>query len=109
MYRLDLKDACSRRGMTLSELAERTGIPQPSLSRYISGRRDITLRQLGRLALALDVGIEDLVREDSLTSLFSRQLRAIERTAVKKDKRWVLSSHDNLQRFRASKRRKKHA
>ena len=36
--------------MSISELSKRIGIPQPTLSRYLSCRREITLGNLIRIA-----------------------------------------------------------
>lgn len=45
----------SHRGLTQAELARRARIPRPNLSSIERGRRDVSLRTLRTLALALDV------------------------------------------------------
>ncbi len=91
MYRLTLGRACRNSGMTLTELSRRTGIPQPSLSRYAAGRSDITLRQMSRITLALGCDIEDLVEQDSLLSTCAAEIRERENAPGDNDKSWVTS------------------
>jgi transcriptional regulator with XRE-family HTH domain len=98
MYAVNITGACRRRGITLQELARRTSIPQPSLSRYNTGRCDITLRQLGRIAQALGVELEALVEKTSLTAEFRDVIRHMERTATRSDKAWVTRVMADLQR-----------
>ena len=43
------------RGLTQSELARRTGIARPNLSRIEQGGQDVTIQTLRRLAEALDI------------------------------------------------------
>ena len=51
-------------GLTYEQLAERSGIPLRSLKRYISKTHDrlITVDALGRLAVALDLPIVEIMR-----------------------------------------------
>jgi len=44
-----------RRGLTQAELARRARVPRPNLSAIERGRRDVSLRTIRALALALDV------------------------------------------------------
>lgn len=97
MYTVNLRAVCLRHGTTITDLARRTSIPQPSLSRYNTGRSDITLRQLGRIALALGVGVEDLVDSNVLTKDLHREIGSVERTALKRDKAWVSGVLADLQ------------
>ena len=98
VFSLRLKEACSEKGITLTELARRTGIPQPSLSRYISGGRDITLRQLGRIAVALGVSVHALIENEDFEEEFVEVMQAMERRSVQEDKAGVLYVLENLQR-----------
>ena len=98
MYTVDITKACRRRGITLEQLARLTSIPQPSLSRYNSGRCDITLRQLGRIAQALGVDLDELVENTSLTVEFRGTIRRMEQTATRSDKAWVTRITADLQR-----------
>lgn len=50
-----------QKGLTQRELALKTGIPQPNLSRIEKGR-DFKVSTLHQVAMALDVSVEDLVR-----------------------------------------------
>ena len=52
------------RGLTQLRLAERSGISRPSVANVEVGRQNVSLRQLCALALALDVGVEDLLAGD---------------------------------------------
>jgi transcriptional regulator with XRE-family HTH domain len=98
VYRVNITKACRRRGITLKQLARLTSIPQPSLSRYNSGRCDITLRQLGRIALALGTDLNELVDNESLTAEFHGTIRRMERAATRNDKAWVTRVMADLQR-----------
>jgi transcriptional regulator with XRE-family HTH domain len=48
----------------LQRLAERSGISRPSVANVEAGRQNVSLRQLCALALALDVGVEELLAGD---------------------------------------------
>jgi transcriptional regulator with XRE-family HTH domain len=89
MFKLRLKDQCRKKGITLSKLAAKCGIPQPSLSRYESGKSDITLRQLSRLCLVLGVGIGELLKEEVFTEKYAKEIKRAEKAAIKSDKAWV--------------------
>ena len=49
------------RGLTQLRLAQRAGISRPSIANVEAGRQNVSLRQLCALAVALDVGLEDLL------------------------------------------------
>ncbi|HTV33332.1 MAG TPA: helix-turn-helix transcriptional regulator [Methylocella sp.] len=49
------------RGLSLSALAEQTGISQPFLSQIEAGKREGTLSTLAKIAAALSLTIDDLV------------------------------------------------
>lgn len=51
------------RSLTQQQLADKAGISKPYLSQLESGKRRGTTEVLKRLALALDVSLEDLVDE----------------------------------------------
>ena len=36
--------------MTISEFSKKVGIPQPTISRYLTGKREISLENLGKIA-----------------------------------------------------------
>jgi transcriptional regulator with XRE-family HTH domain len=94
MYSLNFKQLCRNHGITLSELSKRTLIPQPSLSRYASGKyasgkSNITLRQLSRIALALNVELEEILQNNILTEKYREEISRKERDNRKQDKAWV--------------------
>ncbi len=90
MYVLKLKKLCKDKKITLTELALRSGIPQPSLSRYVTGKSDITLRQLSRLSETLGVDIEDILeRKESFTKKYSHAIYVREKSEQKKEKKWI--------------------
>jgi transcriptional regulator with XRE-family HTH domain len=97
VYAVNITKVCRKRGITLERLARLTSIPQPSLSRYNTGRCDITLRQLGRIADALGVSLDALVEDTSLTVEFRDTIRRMERTATRSDKAWVTRVMADLQ------------
>ena len=49
------------RGLTMAALAERAGIARPYLSQIETGKRDGTAQTMKKLALALDVTVDDLI------------------------------------------------
>ena len=53
-----IKEVCKEKGITVSQLAEKMGIKQESLSRAINGNP--TLETLERIASALDVDVQEL-------------------------------------------------
>lgn len=53
-----IKDVCKEKGITVSQLAEKMGIKQESLSRAINGNP--TLETLEKIANALEVDIAEL-------------------------------------------------
>ena len=55
-----IKDIAKERGMTLSEVAGKLGIPRSNMSAIASGSRGISLKLLYRISNILDCGIEDL-------------------------------------------------
>ena len=98
MYFLNLKKICRQRQMTMSELSGKSGIPQPSLSRYARGKSDITLKQLSRIALALGVGLEKIVETDIITERYKSRIKRIEKESVQQNKAWVTTVLCDLQK-----------
>ena len=49
------------KGITQQQLADRTGIGLRTLGRYEGGLRSPTLKTLSKIAIALDVSVEDLL------------------------------------------------
>jgi transcriptional regulator with XRE-family HTH domain len=73
-----------KRGLTQEELARRAGVPRPNLSAIERGRREVSLKTVRALAVALDVRPGMLVdgvvpREEEETGELSRE--AMERIA----------------------------
>lgn len=58
-----IKDVCKEKGITVSQLAEKMGIKQESLSRAINGNP--TLETLEKIANALGVDISELFAPSS--------------------------------------------
>ncbi len=58
-----LREARKARGLSLSEVAEATGISRSLLSLIETGRSDITIGRLGRLAQLYEIRLADLVPE----------------------------------------------
>ncbi|WP_099021892.1 helix-turn-helix domain-containing protein [Mycolicibacterium palauense] len=58
-----LRELRTRQGLTLDEVAGRAGIDVSTLSRLESGKRRLALDHLPRLAAALSVSTDDLLRE----------------------------------------------
>ena len=53
-----LREAIRRSGLTGYRLAKDSGVPQPVLSRFINGRRGITLTTASKLAVALGLELK---------------------------------------------------
>lgn len=45
-----LRDAIRASGLSTRDLARRSGVAQPVLSRFLSGQRDLTLRSASKVA-----------------------------------------------------------
>ena len=58
-----IKEVCKEKGITVSQLAEKMGIKQESLSRAINGNP--TLETLERIANALEVDVPELFTSSS--------------------------------------------
>lgn len=56
------KTLIANRGLTQTELAERIGIPQPTLSQIVCGRRKLLFDEAYLIGEALQVDLEDLAR-----------------------------------------------
>lgn len=60
-----LSEVRKRRSMGIVELGERSGLAYPTVSRYLCGKRRMTIRALFKLADALGLTVEvDLVGEE---------------------------------------------
>lgn len=74
-----LRTARQRAGLTQRQLAERTGIPQPSIARIESGRADV---RVGTLEILLDGCSSHLVAE-SLLGFGDQDENGVDRTLVR--------------------------
>lgn len=57
----NVRTALEARGMTLTSLAEATGIHRPNLSKILSGKEGVTLDRAGVISSALGYSLSDLV------------------------------------------------
>ena len=64
-----IASARTRAGLTQAQLAELVGVSQTSLSRWESGEMSLNAKRLEKLATALEVSIDWLVRGDHLPSV----------------------------------------
>lgn len=48
-----LRQAIAKSGLSLNELARRTGVPQPTISRFMSGLTDMRLSNAAKIAAEL--------------------------------------------------------
>lgn len=60
-----LKRVCGDMGVSQHELARRAGMPQPNISLYFNGKQIPDLARIARLAAAIDIPPEELVRDIS--------------------------------------------
>lgn len=56
-----LREVITGKRITLTELSTSSGIPRSTLTRKLRGEGDLTVTELVRLALALDVPAADLI------------------------------------------------
>lgn len=71
-FKENLKRAIEFRGITQREFAERVGLTEQSVCRYLNGSRDVKLKNAVKMANELNVSLDWLcgnrVREDIITS-----------------------------------------
>ena len=56
-----IRDTADDKGVTITELAEKSGVHRVSIQRYIKGDREARLSELSRLADALGVDAGEMV------------------------------------------------
>lgn len=56
-----IRDTAEDKGMTITELAEKSGVHRVSIQRYIKGDREARLAELSRIADALGVDTGEMV------------------------------------------------
>ena len=56
-----IRDTADDKGMTITELAEKSGVHRVSIQRYIKGDREARLAELSRIADALGVDAGEMV------------------------------------------------
>ena len=56
-----IRDTAGDKGMTITELAEKSGVHRVSIQRYIKGDREARLAELSRIADALGVDAGEMV------------------------------------------------
>jgi len=57
----NLKDLCEERSLTLSELARRSGVKQPTLHGWLTGRTVHNLDDLKKVSSVLEVSLHQLL------------------------------------------------
>lgn len=63
-----------RRGINQKELAERTGVSGCYISQIISGKREPSVRILGKLSEALDCSLAELLEDKATTDHRERRV-----------------------------------
>lgn len=61
----NLKAILNQRGMTRKELAEKTGLTEVAIGRYINGEREPKAVTLSAIAMELGVSMDELMGTDS--------------------------------------------
>lgn len=59
----NIKNVRKARGLTIDELAEKAGFSQSFVQRMESGQRNVSVKNLEKLARALDVEVGDLIKQ----------------------------------------------
>jgi transcriptional regulator with XRE-family HTH domain len=85
-YGLFVREFRSRRGLTLDELSDRTGLSKGHLSRFERGEKFLSVAALLRVANALDVSVSAMLGE-SITADALYLVRSTERTIRKAPKK----------------------
>lgn len=85
-YGLFVREFRTRRGLTLDELSEQTGLSKGHLSRFERGEKFLSVAALLRIANALDVSVSAMLGE-SLTADALHLVRSTERTVRKAPKK----------------------
>lgn len=80
-----LTSLCKKRGITLTELARRSGVPKQTLHNWTTGRRSINPDQIKRVAQVLETSVHYLLygeqdpfespAEEILREIFSGDVR----------------------------------
>src|SRR3982074_3282514 len=83
---LFVREFRSRRGLTLDELSEQTGLSKGHLSRFERGEKFLSVAALLRVANALDVSVSAMLGE-SITADALHLVRCTERTFQKAPKK----------------------
>lgn len=95
---MDLRIIRKNRGLTLSQVANKTGLSQSFLTRLENGERGLTVATAKKLAYAYDVSINELLRNDSFDANSIESMRLQVNTidqemAVLFEKRMNLAKH----------------
>lgn len=70
-----LREIRTKRGLKLSDVSERTGIPVSTLSKAETGKGELTMDRLLKISVALGVNIADLFRTPAATAASSARGR----------------------------------
>ena len=95
---MDLKVLRKNRGLTLTQVADMTGLSQSFLTRLERGERGLTVSTAKKLAYAYDVSINELLRNDTFDANSIESMRLQINTidqdmAILFEKRMNLSKH----------------
>lgn len=95
---MDLKILRKNRGLTLTQVADMTGLSQSFLTRLERGERGLTVSTAKKLAYAYDVSINELLRNDTFDANSIESMRLQINTidqdmAILFEKRMNLSKH----------------
>lgn len=63
IFRANVRAIMDARGISITELAEKSGIVRPEMSRILAGKVGVTLARGDRIAHTLGVTLSDLVKE----------------------------------------------
>ncbi|GAB4017104.1 helix-turn-helix domain-containing protein [Spirosoma koreense] len=56
-----IRESRKAKGLTQKELAEKLGVGEPTVTNYESGKQNLTVDTLQKIAVALGVNMKDLV------------------------------------------------
>jgi transcriptional regulator with XRE-family HTH domain len=86
--RMNISTIRRLRGLTQVDLADMTGLTQPTISRAENGEDGTTLGTFKQIAAALGVGLADLFADDR-TKVESELLGAFRRLPIDRQKGWL--------------------
>lgn len=95
---MDLRIIRKNRGLTLNQVANKTGLSQSFLTRLENGTRGLTIETAKKLSYAYDVSINELLRNDSFDANSIESMR-LQIDAIDQDMAILFEKRMNLAKY----------